>query len=226
MIFHRSMFGVLRNAQDVRSKAQSPCGKRFGYTRQANSTMHGKDLFWHAASGPIASIAAQGLLTSAHVYQRSSARIEGRHPGKIAFIDIAVLDAGNDDFRLYAHDGLPDLWQVQYFGENNPDGVASGDADGDGQSNFAEFVAGTSPTNADSRFHLELVTLPDQPAQKYPFFSPRLNDRNYTVEYSLDLGAGFKPLTNNPQLDFGETRVVLDSDASEPRKFYRVKISR
>jgi hypothetical protein len=190
------------------------------------SQLDGKDLFWHAASGPVASIDAQGVLTAAHVYQRSSARIEGRHPGKIAFIDIAVVDVGDDDFRLYAHDGLPDLWQVQYFGENSPDGVASGDADGDGQSNFAEFVAGTSPTNAVSRFQLELVTLPNQPAQKYLFFSPRLDDRSYTVEYSLDLGAGFKPLTNNPQLDFGDTRVVLDIDTSESRKFYRVKISR
>ena len=165
-------------------------------------------------------------MTAARVYKRSSARIEGRHPGKIAFIDIAVLDSGDDDFRLYAHDGLPDPWQVQYFGEYSPNGVASGDTDGDCQSNFAEFVAGSSPTNAVSRFHLELVTLPDLPAQKYLFFSPRLNDRSYTVEYSLDLGAGFKPLTNNLQLDFGDTRVVLDTDASERSKFYRVKISR
>ena len=49
--------------------------------------------------------------------QRSSARIEGRYPGKIALIDIAVLDVGDEDFWFYAHDGLPDLWQVQNFGE-------------------------------------------------------------------------------------------------------------
>ncbi len=190
------------------------------------SHLNGSDLFWQATSGPVASIDAQGLLTTAHVYQRSSAKIEGRYPGKIAFIDIGVLDVGDDDFWFYAHDGLPDLWQVQNFGENNPQGVASGDADGDGQSNFAEFIAGTSPTNAESRFQLELATLPNQPAQIYLFFSPRLNDRSYTVEYSPDLGEGFKPLTNTPQLDFGETRVVLDPDAPEARKFYRVKISR
>jgi hypothetical protein len=190
------------------------------------SHLNGRDLFWQASSGPVASIEAQGLLTTANVYQRSSARIEGRYPGKIAFIDIGVLDVGDDDFWFYAHDGLPDLWQVRNFGENNPHGAASGDADGDGQGNFAEFMAGTSPTNAELRFKLELATLPNQPAQKYLFFSPRLNDRSYTVEYSLDLGEGFKPMTNTPQLDFGETRVVLDPNAPEPRKFYRVKISR
>jgi hypothetical protein len=190
------------------------------------SQLDGRDLFWPTHSGPVASIDAQGLLTAAYVYQRSSARIEGRYPGRIAFIDIGVLNVGDDDFWFYVRDGLPDLWQVQCFGENNHRGVASGDADGDGQSNFAEFMAGTSPTNVVSRFHLELATLPNQPTQKYLFFSPRLNDRSYTVEYSLDLGEGFKPLTNTPQLDFGETRVVLDTDASEPRRFYRVKISR
>jgi len=190
------------------------------------SHLNGRDVFWQASSGPVASIEAQGLLTAANVYQRSSGRIEGRYPGKIAFIDITVLNVEDDDFWFFARDGLPDLWQVQNFGENNPQGVASGDADGDGQSNFAEFMAGTSPTNAELRFKLELATLPSQPSQKYLFFSPRLNDRSYTVEYSLDLGEGFKPLTNTAQLDFGETRVVLDSNAPEPRKFYRVKISR
>ena len=190
------------------------------------SHLAGRDLFWRVSSGPVVSIGAQGLLTAANVYQRSSARIEGRYPGKNSFIDIGVLNVGDDDFGIYAHDGLPDLWQVQNFGENNPRGVSSADADGDDQSNFAEFIAGTSPTNAESHFSIELATLPGEPSQKYLLFSPRLYDRSYTVEYSLDLGAGFKPLTNASQLDFDATRVVLDPNATEPNKFYRVKISR
>ena len=190
------------------------------------SHLAGRDLFWRVSSGPVVSIDAQGLLTAANVYQRSSARIEGRYPGKNSFIDLGILNVDDDDFGIYAHDGLPDLWQVQNFGENNPRGVSSADADGDGQSNFAEFIAGTSPTNAESHFSIELATLPGEPSQKYLLFSPRLNDRSYTVEYSLDLGAGFKPLTNASQLDFDATRVVLDPNATEPNKFYRVKISR
>jgi len=190
------------------------------------SHLDGRDLFWRATSGPVASIDAQGLFTAANVYQPSSARIEGRYPGKTAFIDIGVLNLAYDDFGVYAHDGLPDLWQVQNFGENSPRGVATGDADGDGQSNFSEFMAGTAPSNPELRFRLELATLPGQPAQKYLLFSPRWNDRSYMVEYSLDLVEGFKPLTNAQQLDFGEIRIVLDPDVPELRKFYRVKISR
>jgi endonuclease G len=42
-------------------------------------------------------------------------------------------------------------WLIQYFGStNNP----TGDPDGDGQTNFAEFLAGTDPTNAASAFRI------------------------------------------------------------------------
>lgn len=42
-------------------------------------------------------------------------------------------------------DGLPDEWELKYFGE---DPAAPGDdADGDGQTNLQEFQAGTDPTN-------------------------------------------------------------------------------
>ncbi len=190
------------------------------------SYLAGRDVFWRVSSGPVASIDAEGLLGVANVYQPSSARIEGRYPEKTAFIDIVIVNVGDDDFGIYAHDGLPDLWQVQNFGEGNAQGVPTADADGDGETNFAEFIAGTSPTNAASHFRIELATLPGEPSPRLLFFSPRLDDRTYIVEYSLDLHEGFKPLTNALQLDFGETRVVLDSNATEPNKFYRVKISK
>lgn len=45
-------------------------------------------------------------------------------------------------------DGLPDSWEIQYFGSTAPNG--SGDYDGDGQSNQAEFYMGTNPNNPGS----------------------------------------------------------------------------
>jgi hypothetical protein len=148
--------------------------------------LNGRDVFWRAASGPVASISADGQLTAVNVYQRSSARIEGRYPGKSSFIDIDILNVGDDDFGLYAKDNIPDLWQVRNFGENNPQGVATADPDGDGQNNLFEYFAGLAPTNASSRFTLAIADLPDLPNQKALILSPRLEARRYVIEYSIN----------------------------------------
>ena len=44
-------------------------------------------------------------------------------------------------------DQIPDAWELQYFSDLNVD--PSGDADADGRSNYAEYVAGTDPTAAE-----------------------------------------------------------------------------
>jgi hypothetical protein len=189
------------------------------------SYLGGCDIVWRVVSGPVASIGAPGLLTAARVYQDAPARIEGRYPDILASIELKVINTGDDDFGLYAYDGILDPWQVQYFGANNAAGRADADPDGDGQNNLSEFMAGVSPTNAASRFVLEIAPLPGEPDQKLLFFSPRWADRSYLVESSADLGLGFTPMANAPVLDFGDVRLVLDPNASEVNKFYRVRIS-
>ena len=50
-------------------------------------------------------------------------------------------------------------WQIQYFGSTtNPAAAASVDADGDGQNNLAEFLAGTDPTNGASALRITSIT--------------------------------------------------------------------
>ncbi len=52
--------------------------------------------------------------------------------------------------------GLPDWWEHAYFGQltgTNP----HADPDGDGQNNLVECLAGTSPTNSDSRFRITSI---------------------------------------------------------------------
>jgi PKD repeat protein/endonuclease/exonuclease/phosphatase family metal-dependent hydrolase len=50
-------------------------------------------------------------------------------------------------------------WQIQYFGSTNAPGSGAGDdPDGDGQTNMAEFLSGTNPTNSASAFRILSIT--------------------------------------------------------------------
>ncbi len=53
-------------------------------------------------------------------------------------------------------DGLPDIWESEFF--KHPIVANAGDdADGDGQSNIEEYLAGTDPTNPASQFELDSI---------------------------------------------------------------------
>ncbi len=66
---------------------------------------------------------------------------------------------GVDNARLDAHPSPYHLWELEYFGANNPDGAPGLDPDGDGLNNWAECVAGTNPTNAASVLKLTGASL-------------------------------------------------------------------
>lgn len=65
--------------------------------------------------------------------------------------------------------GIPDWWELKYFGNLNQ--LAIGDYDGDGVDNLDEYLEGTNPTNAasfDPRLYIQtihgrVVASPDQP---------------------------------------------------------------
>ncbi len=70
-------------------------------------------------------------------------------------ISFVIYATGSSDCN---GDGLPDLWQIQYFG--SPTAANAGpnvDPDGDGMSNLQEYLAGTDPTNGASLFHVTAV---------------------------------------------------------------------
>lgn len=56
-------------------------------------------------------------------------------------------------------DGLPDSWELLYFGDLSQN--AGGDPDSDGYSNLQEYLAGTDPTNSASYFHITAIARED-----------------------------------------------------------------
>ena len=69
-----------------------------------------------------------------------------------------------DNFQFYAGDGLPDGWQVFFFGFDDPNATPFVDFDLDGLFNLVEFGFGSDPTDPSSGSDLALVPelLPDE----------------------------------------------------------------
>jgi hypothetical protein len=93
-------------------------------------------------------------------------------------------------------DGLPDSYEIETYGSTNVVGSSvTGDTDGDGSSDTAEYIAGTSATNGASRFEvtastlpggLVLVSFPTQPILGPGYFG---QERRYALEQSTNLAS-------------------------------------
>jgi hypothetical protein len=183
---------------------------------------------WSVVSGPVVGISAAGLATAGSVYQDTAATVRAAWQGLAGTLDLTVVNTGTDDYGLYADDGLPDDWQVLYFGIDNPLAGPLMDPDGDSQHNRFEFTAGLDPTNPLSRFLLRIDPVPGQPQQKNLVFGPIASGRIYQVLRSSVLSpASWQPLADAPPTtDDGTQRTVTDTSATEPVMFYRVEIQR
>lgn len=185
------------------------------------TAMLGTDVSWSVVSGPITSISSSGLATAGNLYQDTAATVQGSYGSVAGTLGLTVVNVGTDDFGLYASDGLPDVWQVLYFGQSNLLAAPAADATGSGQNNLFKYTAGLNPILGTSRF----VTSVGSAASPHTItFSPRLSDRTYAVEYSLNM-TSWLPLTGTSIQDNGQTRTVTDPDATATQKFYRVQIS-
>jgi len=183
------------------------------------------EITWSVLVGPLTSIDTDGLATAAIVYQDTSAAAQGSFAGKTGALPLTVSNVNADDLGSYAADGLDDDWQVLYFGEENPLAAPGIDADGDGQDNRFEFIAGVIPNDGLSRFLWRVEEDPDTPGQNRIVFSPRFGDRSYNVKTSTTLQASdWINFTGSSVIDDGDERTVIDPDTSAASKFYRLEI--
>ena len=176
---------------------------------------------------PISSICASGLASAATVYQDSPATVRASYQGFTGTLNLTVLNVNSDDYGIYAADGLPDDWQAQYFGLNNPKAAPNQDASGTGQTNLFKYIAGLNPTDRASAFRVSVQPVAGQPTQKQIVFSPVITDRTYTVLYKTSMtDSVWTLLTGATQSDNGQQRTVTDTSAGGKTKFYKVLISK
>jgi formylglycine-generating enzyme required for sulfatase activity len=130
----------------------------------------------------------------------------------------------DDDFGSYAGDGLPDDWQVQYFGEDNADAGPNVDADGDGDSNLYEYHARLLPNDPTS--FLSITLTPDATeGGALLTLSPGKAGVTYAVSTKDSLlDTDWIPLTTMVGSD--GMLEVTDMDASGLRRFYIVTPTR
>jgi hypothetical protein len=140
---------------------------------------------------------------------------------------LLVLDSLPDNYGSYAGDTLPDNWQVQYFGLNNPNAAPTNDVTGTGQNNLFKYVVGLDSTNPASIFVLKIAGVAGQPNQKKLTFLPWASARTYTPEYRINLASGTYAMLggySGPQTNSTEVSMT-DLDATQGSKFYRIRIT-
>ena len=133
-------------------------------------------------------------------------------PTKVDLVRVRLLR--DDD-----NDGLPNTWEQQYFG-NTTNTLASADSDGDGRSNYAEYLAGTDPASAASSFRITRFQAAFGPSIGLTWSS--VTNRVYTVERATNAAGSFISLWGMPGNPV-ETTYFDVLPANLPRFFYRIR---
>ncbi len=113
---------------------------------------------------------------------------------------------------------VPDSWARAYFGApvNGSD-----DADGDGYSNYQEYVLGTNPNNSSSALKYAIKSLPNNILQFT--FSPYQGGRNYHLQQSVSLvNPAWLTLTNQPVVNTNGEGIFTITTPGGTNGYYRL----
>jgi len=193
------------------------------------ASLSGSDLAWSSPNEPypVAAISQSGVLTpvTGNLWVPTPAVVSGYYLGVTSNATLVVFAPdGNND-------GIADWWRLAYFGttSSNSPYCATCDADGTGQDNLFKYVAGLNPTNPASIFVLKITPVAGQPTQKMLTYDPILvgSGQVYMVQFTTNLvGASYAALaTMSGPTTNGAQANVIDTQATQTLKFYRVNIS-
>lgn len=112
-------------------------------------------------------------------------------------------------------DGLPDSWEIQYFGSTNAQPNAYGDSDP--FSNLQEYIAGTDPTNWASFF-----AVTSGQGGGFIVQWPSVALRQYKVLWAQSLTNSFQQ--QGPMIDYPQSGYTDTVHNAEARGFYKVQV--
>jgi len=119
-------------------------------------------------------------------------------------------------------DGIPDTWRLIYFGTiSNLLSAADLDPDGDGASNWQEFVAGTNPMDPTS----VLTLTPVAPSPNFAVQWPSVPGKTYMVQSSASLFSTNWTIMASNLPGTGMMMQLTDPNLpAPPGRFYRVQV--
>ena len=116
--------------------------------------------------------------------------------------------------------GLPDTWEIEYFG--NLGKSPNGDEDSDGMSNSAEYTAGTSPTNPLSSFRAKSIT--KESGNNCTLRWDSVSGRTYRLLKSATLSNDWLP-ASPPISGTGEELFLTDPNSTGEKCFYKLEVT-
>jgi hypothetical protein len=120
-------------------------------------------------------------------------------------------------------------WTAGWFGTNSgvPEIAApAADPDGDGPDNYSEFIAGTDPTDPESRFEITSFELTPSPRNTVLTLAG-VAGRRYTLQRTLNLApAAWSNLSTNGVLATNQTLHLTDPAPPPAQAFYRAIVDR
>ena len=113
-------------------------------------------------------------------------------------------------------DGIPDTWEQQFALNPNSAADRNLDLDGDGSSNWSEYIAGTNPADSNSFLRVSLQVA-GTPSVEFAAVS----NRTYTIQYSEALGWPWQRLANVLAKSSNRVEIIPDPVWTTNR-FYRL----
>lgn len=129
--------------------------------------------------------------------------------------------AGNYIFLDANQNNIADSWENDHFGSATTNRTQFTDTDHDGMTDYAEFIAGTNPTNAAARFYFTGETILGN--QRIQLQWAVITNRLYQLNASGNLSS-WLPVTDWLQASNNPTMSYTVTNTGSGAQFYRVQV--